>query len=59
MGQKMVSTDGNVQTFKGRLVAKSFKQINGIDYDEKFSPVAMLKFIRILLVITTFYDYEI
>ena len=51
--------DGNVQTFKGRLVAKGFKQIHGIDYDEIFSPVAMLKSIRILLAIIAFYDYEI
>ncbi|WP_248790133.1 reverse transcriptase domain-containing protein, partial [Escherichia coli] len=40
--------DGNVITFKGRLVTKGFKQIHGIDYDETFSPVAMLKSIRIL-----------
>ena len=31
----------------------------GIDYDETFSPVAMLKSIRILLAITCHYDYEI
>ena len=51
--------DGNVHTFKARLVAKGFKQIYGIDYDETFSPVAMLKSIRILLAITAYYDYEI
>ena len=31
----------------------------GIDYDETFSPVAMLKSIRILLAIACHYDYEI
>jgi hypothetical protein len=40
-------------------VAKGFKQIQGVDYDETFSPVAMLKSIRILLAIGAFYDYEI
>ena len=30
-----------------------------MDYEENFSPVAMLKSIRILLSIATFYDYEI
>ena len=30
-----------------------------MDYDETFSPVAMLKSIRILLAIAAYYDYEI
>ena len=51
--------DGNVHTYKARLVAKGFKQTHGIDYDETFSPVAMLKSIRILLAIAAYYDYEI
>ena len=41
--------DGNIQTYKARLVAKSYRQIQGIDYEEAFSPVAMIKSIRILL----------
>jgi len=40
-------------------VAKGFKQIQGVDYDETFSPVAMLKSIRILLAIAAYFDYEI
>ena len=51
--------DGNVETFKARLVAKGYTQKEGIDYDETFLPVAMLKSIRILLSITAHYDYEI
>jgi hypothetical protein len=35
------------------------KQIQGVDYDEIFSPVAMLKYIQILLAIAVFFDYEI
>jgi hypothetical protein len=40
-------------------VAKAFKQIDGIDYDETFSPVMMLKSIGILLAIAIYFDYEI
>ncbi|KAK8705149.1 hypothetical protein V6N13_048757 [Hibiscus sabdariffa] len=57
--KKKTDMDGNVQTYKGRLVAKGFRQIHGIDYDETFSPVAMFKSIRILLAIAAFHDYEI
>ena len=50
---------GNVFTYKARLVAKGYHQRQGIDYDKTFSLVAMLKSIRILLVIVAHYDYEI
>ncbi|KAL0540854.1 hypothetical protein IC582_020871 [Cucumis melo] len=50
---------GKVQTFKAQLVAKGYTQKEGIDNEETFSPVAMIKSIRILLSIATFYDYEI
>ena len=51
--------DGNVHTFKAQLVAKGFKQMHSVDYDETFSPMAMLKSFIILLAITAFYDYKI
>ncbi|KAK8696669.1 hypothetical protein V6N13_001801 [Hibiscus sabdariffa] len=57
--KKKTDMGGNVQTYKGRLVAKGFRQIHGVDYDETFSPVAMFKSIRILLAIAAFHDYEI
>ena len=41
------------------LSQKGFRQVQGIDYDETFSPVAMLKSVRIMLAIAAFYDYEI
>ena len=51
--------DGKVQTFKAGLVAKGYTQREEVDYEETFSPVAMLKSIRILLSIAAFYDYKI
>ena len=44
---------------KAKLVAKGYTQKEGIDYEETFSLVAMLKSIRMLLSITAHYDYEI
>ena len=57
--KKKTDADGNVTIYKARLVAKGFRQVQGVDYDETFSPVAMLKSVRIMLAIAAFYDYEI
>jgi hypothetical protein len=46
--------DGNVHIHKARLVAKGYRQVQGVDYDETFSPVAMLKYIRIILAIVAY-----
>ncbi|WVZ64448.1 hypothetical protein U9M48_013958 [Paspalum notatum var. saurae] len=52
--KKKIDADGNVHIYKARLVAKGFR----VDYDETFSPVAMLKSIRIFLAIAAYHDYE-
>ncbi|KAJ9546873.1 hypothetical protein OSB04_019416 [Centaurea solstitialis] len=57
--KKKTNMDGKVHTYKARLVAKGYTQTHGVDYDETFSPVAMLKSIRILIAIAAFHDYEI
>ncbi|KAJ9538979.1 hypothetical protein OSB04_031712 [Centaurea solstitialis] len=57
--KKKTDMDGNVHTFKARLFAKGYTQTQGIDQDETFSPVALIKSIWILLAIPTFHDYEI
>ncbi|GKB39404.1 retrotransposon protein, putative, ty1-copia subclass [Tanacetum coccineum] len=57
--KKKTDIDGNVHTYKDRLVAKSFTQNYEVDYEETFSPVANIRAIRILIAIAAFYDYEI
>ena len=57
--KKKTDADGNVTIYKARLVAKGYRQVQGVDYDETFSPVAKLKSVRIMLAIAAYYDYEI
>ena len=57
--KRKTDADGNITIYKARLAAKGFRQVQGVDYDETFSPIAMLKSVQIMLAIATFYDYEI
>ena len=38
------------------LSQKGFRQVQGVDYNEIFSTVVMLKSVRIMLAIATFYE---
>ena len=58
--KKKTDADGNVTIYKARIVAKCFRQVQGVEYDEIFSLVSMLKkSVRIMLAVAAFYDYEI
>ena len=50
---------GEVERYKVRLVAQGFTQAYGIDYEEKFAPVAKLNSIRILLSFAVNLDWEL
>ena len=52
--KKKTDADGNVTVYKARLVAKGFSQVQGVDYDEFFSSVAMLRSVGIMLALATF-----
>eukprot|EP00253_Pinus_taeda_P011785 PITA_11785 len=43
------AADGSVEKYKARFVARGFSQIEGIDYEETFAPVARYSSIRTIL----------
>ncbi|KAL0392770.1 UNVERIFIED_CONTAM: Retrovirus-related Pol polyprotein from transposon TNT 1-94 [Sesamum radiatum] len=54
--KKKLKPDGSVDKFKAKLVAKGFKQKEGIDYFDTYSSVARLTTIRVLIVLTSVYN---
>jgi hypothetical protein len=44
---------------KVRLVAKGYSQVEGLDFDETYAPVARLKSNRILLVYATYHSFKL
>jgi hypothetical protein len=57
--KKKTDNDWNIHIYKAWLVANAFQQIHGIDSDETFSPIVMLKSVQILLAVAAHFDYEI
>ena len=54
--KRKTDADSSVTIYKARIAAKGFRQVQGVDYNEIFSTVAMLKSVRIMLAIVTCYE---
>jgi Reverse transcriptase (RNA-dependent DNA polymerase) len=53
------NTDGSVEKYKARLVARGFTQVFSEDYYDTFSPVAKLSSFRTILALAVCHDWDI
>ena len=47
--KRKTDADSCVTIYKARIVGKGFRQVQGVEYDEIFSLLAILKSVRIML----------
>jgi hypothetical protein len=57
--RKKQDENGVVTRNKARLVAKGYSQVEGLDFDETYAPVARLESIRILLAYATYHGFKL
>ena len=57
--RKKLKSEGSLDKYKARLVAKGFTQVEGIDYEEKFSPVVKFQSIWTLEALVARRDLEL
>jgi hypothetical protein len=50
---------GVVTRNKARLIAKGYSQVEGLDFDETYAPIARLESIRILLAYATYHSFKL
>lgn len=51
--------NGNVTSYRARLVAQGFTQVHGIDFDDTFAPIAWMASIRTVLALAARFDWEV
>ena len=57
--KRKLKMDGSLDKYKARLVVKGFRQKEGLDYFDTYSPVTRITSIRMLIAIASLYNLEI
>jgi hypothetical protein len=57
--KRKMKADGSIDKYKARFVVKGYKQKEGVDYFDTYSPVTRITSIRMLIAIAVLYNLEI
>ena len=57
--KKKMKADESIDKYKARLVIKGYKQKEGFDYFDTYSPVTRISFIQMLIAIAAIHNLEI
>ena len=57
--KKKIKADGSIDKYKARLVIKGYRQKEGLDYFDTYSPVTRITSICMLIAIAALYNLEI
>ncbi|XP_072976984.1 uncharacterized protein [Typha angustifolia] len=57
--KRKMKADGSIDKYKARLVVKGYRQTEGIDYFDTYSPVTRITSIRLIIALAVLYNLEI